>query len=82
MNSKRFSCVAVNVEAVVTLKETKIPRKLGMTTWSGIGMTTLLGRRAALLGFAQGEFAGYGAAFVIGLHHHGRIGQSGFIDLD
>src|ERR1700721_2263210 len=36
----------------------------------------------SLFGFAQGEFAGHGAAFVIGLHHHGRIGQSGFIYLD
>src|SRR5258706_3721008 len=33
-----------------------------------------------LLGFAQGELAGHGAAFVVGLHHHGGVGQSGLLD--
>ena len=29
--------------------------------------------RASLIGFAEGEFAGYGAAFVGGLHEHGGV---------
>jgi hypothetical protein len=37
---------------------------------------------ARLFAFAEGELAGYGAAFVIGLNDDGRIGQGGFIDLD
>jgi hypothetical protein len=35
-----------------------------------------------LLRFAQSEFAGYGAALVIGLDDYGGVGQGGFIDLD
>ena len=36
----------------------------------------------SLLGFAEGEFAGYGAAFVVGLHHDRGIGEGGFLDFD
>src|SRR5580692_9960019 len=35
-----------------------------------------------LLGFAEGEFAGYGAAFVVGLYHDRGIGEGGFLDFD
>ena len=33
-----------------------------------------------LLGFAEGEFTGYGAAFVGGLDQDGGVAQSGFLD--
>ena len=37
---------------------------------------------SSLLGLAKGEFAGYGAAFMVGLDHDGRIRQGRLIDLD
>jgi hypothetical protein len=42
----------------------------------------LIANAATSLGFAQGEFAGHGAALVVRLHDDGGLGQSGFIDLD
>src|ERR1700685_1396853 len=36
--------------------------------------------RLCLFRLAQEELSGRGAAFVVGLHEHGRIGEGGFFD--
>src|ERR1019366_2185754 len=63
-------------ERDASLRSTGLPRRL-----SPQGLKSLR-QKTPLLRFAQNDLAGYGAAFVVGLHHYGRIRQRGFLDLD
>jgi hypothetical protein len=48
-------------------------RELRRNVREGAGFSVDVKIHFDLLGFAEGEFAGYGAAFVVGLDHYGGV---------